>query len=93
MREGKGEREVLASLWVISIGMLLYASTEVLFKIATSSRRSSTPTMFNPSWEQIYFTQFENAARSLICNKILNVIRKYNLQRHYENLSVVPYRD
>ena len=34
--------------------------------------------------KHILFTQFENVARCLICSKILNVIRKFNLQRHYD---------
>ena len=41
--------------------------------------------------ESIFFTEFENVARCLICSKILNVITKFNLQRHYETCHANEY--
>lgn len=32
----------------------------------------------------IFFTKFENVSRYLICKKIFNMMRKYNLQCHYD---------
>ena len=54
--------------------------------------RSSTPTVFNLTWEKAYFfTEFENVARCLICSKILIVIRNFNLQRHYDTCHANEY--
>ncbi|XP_078041913.1 general transcription factor II-I repeat domain-containing protein 2-like isoform X1 [Augochlora pura] len=54
---------------------------------------TSTPKRhFKPAWEEMYFfTDHRGTPKCLICRKVFNSLKKYNLQRHYNRYHEKDY--
>ncbi|XP_076296945.1 general transcription factor II-I repeat domain-containing protein 2-like [Lasioglossum baleicum] len=54
---------------------------------------TSTPKRhFKPAWEEMYFfTEHRGTPKCLICRKVFNSLKKYNLQRHYNRYHAKDY--
>ena len=73
-----GDQTVACTLWM-KVLILLFPDLQRLLFLTLHGRK------------HILFTEFENVASYLIYSKILNVIRKFNLQRHYDTSHANEY--
>ncbi|KAJ4448933.1 hypothetical protein ANN_00325 [Periplaneta americana] len=57
-----------------------------------SLKRPATPSAFNVSWEgEFFLVESSGLAKCLICHKTLQLIKKFNIQRHYSLQHATEY--